>query len=400
MISSVIIKPTKECNADCSYCSAPPDGNEKWSIDTFKKIFARLEPALSKDCFLIWHGGEPMLMGPDFYRAAREIVDSFGRKDIRFSIQTNLLLYKSALWKDVFSNIFKGSVSTSFDPDEVSRTIKGSSEKYSKQFYKKIEEVISDGFTPMVIGTYSEKTIKYAHKAYDHSLSFGNNSYDIRFNYRYPAGRDADIGESITPRQYGEMLIDLWNRWITEVPNFNITPLDQMLNKVLGLESGRCPWTRSCGGKILGIEPGGEVYNCSEFADMDRPEFSFGNIINGSIPLPGKNVVNFYKKPKDEDLVRKMLSSEPARKMRSRVYNLPPDCKSCQHFAECEGGCMRDAELFNRGLGGKFYYCESWMMVFTKIKQDLKDGKVDKLLESRGIRPKEIYVTKHQKMEY
>lgn len=388
MIHSVIIKPTRECNADCSYCSAPPDGNNKWSIDVFELIFKRIEPALDQGCVLIWHGGEPMLMGPDFYRKAKEIVESYGRKDIAFSIQTNLLLYKTSLWKDVFENIFKGAVSTSFDPDEKSRTIKGSSEKYSKQFYRKIAEVTNDGFNPMVTGTYSENTIEYADKAYDHSYSMGDKAYHLRFNYRYPVGRDTDTGESITPESYGDMLIRLWDRWITEVPLFDITPLDQMLKKVIGLESGRCPWTRNCGGKILGIEPNGEVYNCSEFADLDRPEFSFGNVISGNIPLPGKNVVNFYQKPSESDLIRKMLSGDAARKMRARSYNLPPDCKSCEHYRECEGGCMRDAELFDRGLGGKFYYCNSWMMVFDRIKKDLLSGKVDDLLNSREIDPR------------
>lgn len=388
MIHSVIIKPTRECNADCSYCSAPPDGNNKWSIDTFDLIFRRIEPALGHGCVLIWHGGEPMLMGPKFYEKAQRIVEHYGRSDISFSIQTNLLLYKSSLWKEVFDNVFKGSISSSFDPDESNRTIKGSAAKYSKQFYRKIEEVTEDGFRPMVTGTYSEKTIGYAHKAYEHSLSFGDKAYDLRFNYRYPVGKDSHTGESISPESYGVMLLGLWERWIEETPLFDITPLDQMLKKTIGIESGRCPWTRNCGGSILGIEPNGEVFNCSEFADMDRPEFSYGNIIDGSIPLPGRNVINFYKKPSESDLMRKMLSGEAARKMRARSYNLPPDCKKCRHFRECEGGCMRDAELFDRGLGGKFYYCHSWMVVFAKIKEDLISGKVDRLLASRGLDPR------------
>ena len=387
MINSVIIKPTRECNADCSYCSAPPDGNDKWSIETFELIFKRIEPGLAKNCVMIWHGGEPMLMGPEFFRKAKKFVEDFGRPDIKFSIQTNLLLYKSSIWKSVFEDVFEGSCSSSFDPDETSRTIKGNVQKYSKQFYRKIKEVTDDGFFPMVTGTYSEDSIEYAMKAYEHSLSMGDKAYNLRYNYRYPVGRDSDTGSSISPERYGDMLLDLWERWITEVPKFDITPLDQMLKATIGIESDRCPWTRNCGGRFLGIEPNGDVYNCSEFADLEKAEHCYGNVITGNIPDPKRKVVNFYKKPSDQDMVRTMLMTNAARKMKARTYNLPMDCKSCPHFRECQGGCMRDAELFDRGLGGKFYYCHSWMVVFDKIKTDLMNGRVDDLLRSREVDP-------------
>ena len=45
--SVVIAKPTKSCNADCSYCSAPPDGAGQWSLEDFKTIVDRLQGNLS-----------------------------------------------------------------------------------------------------------------------------------------------------------------------------------------------------------------------------------------------------------------------------------------------------------------------------------------------------------------
>ena len=69
-ISTVIIKPTKGCNADCTYCCAPPDGAPKWDIETFKKVFDAMEPRLNPSAILIWHGGEPMLLGPKFFSEA------------------------------------------------------------------------------------------------------------------------------------------------------------------------------------------------------------------------------------------------------------------------------------------------------------------------------------------
>ncbi len=363
MIYTVIAKPTKACNADCSYCCAPPDDINAWSFEDFKLYFDKLAPHLSEQANIIWHGGEPMLMGPDFYRQCWAYAKSI-KPEIKFSIQTNILLYKTSLWKDVFWEIMGGRISTSFDPDEENRTIKGSKEKYSKTFYRKIEEVINDGFSPMVIGTYNQVSWLMAEHMYDFSKSFGDKAFPLRFNYRYPAGRNEGLGEMITPETYGNLLIGLYDRWITELPDFTVTPLDQMLLKVAGSEGQRCPWTANCGGHFLGLEPSGDVYNCSEFADLGD-DYVFGNLREKTVP--------------------ELLSSKPAVEIRRRPVILPMDCKACRHFEECEGGCARDAVLYGKGIGGKFHYCDSWKMTFDRIKESVLSGEADGALEKFGL---------------
>ena len=46
---------------------------------------------------------------------------------------------------------------------------------------------------------------------------------------------------------------------------------------------------------------------------------------------------------------------------------------------------MRDAELYGRGLGGKFYYCESWKAVFDRIKESIKSGEAKNVIEKMGF---------------
>lgn len=370
-IGTVIIKPTKFCNADCTYCAAPPEvnGAPKWSQEEFRKYFDKLHPYLAPKAVLLWHGGEPMLMGPKFYWDAWEYVQSI-KPGIRFSMQTNILGYDSKRWKDLLQGPFERSVSTSFDPDEQYREFKGSTALYSRIFWSRMERMLEDGFRPKTIGTYTEATSNLAMKMYDVSASYGDQAFDIRVNYRYPAGRDDGMGEMIAPDTYGRVLIELYDRWIDEVPNFCITPLDEMFKSVAGLEFMRCPWTRHCGGHFLGVEPNGDVYNCSEFADLGDPEFRFGNIAEQTIP--------------------EMLASKAARGARRRRIDVPVDCKSCRHFNECEGGCMRDAVLYGKGLGGKFHYCKSWMMVFDRIKSSIATGEADRLMLYYGLEPDTI----------
>lgn len=382
MIYTVIAKPTKDCNADCTYCASPPDREQKWSLDDFKLMFRRLAPMLSEEAVIIWHGGEPMLMGPQFYWDAYEYARSIKPK-IKFSMQSNLLLYRKKEWKELFEQVMESRLSTSFDPDEQFRTVGGSTKRYSRQFHRKIEEILNDGFRPLVIGTYTEETADLAEEMYEKSKVYGDKAFDVRYNYRYPAGREAGEGVAIEPETYGNMLIKVYNKWIREVPGFSITPLDQMLKKCLGISMGQCPWTRKCGGAFISIEPNGDVYNCGEFADTENPAYRFGNLKEGWIGNGKKEtIIGFVRKPSSEDnLMKEVMSSSAARLMMRRQFDLPISCTECRHYEECEGGCMRDAELFDRGLGGKFFYCQSWIMVFDRIKESILSGEADELLK-------------------
>lgn len=368
-ISTVIMKPTKGCNADCTYCCAPPDGAPKWSIDDFRKIFDALEHRLSPNAILIWHGGEPMILGAEFYREAYAYAKSI-LPGIRFSMQSNMLSYNER-WNGVFRDILKGSVSTSWDPDELCRTIKGSAELYSRVYHVRMKKILDDGWRPKIISTFSEDTAYLVHDVYDRALRSAQDGrvYDIRFNYRYPAGRAAQEGPAILPETYGRALVEVYDRWIKDTPDFLVTPLDQMFLKVTGAEMGRCPWAKGCTGHIIGLEPNFDVYNCGEFADLEDPDFCFGNLLKDGIDA--------------------CLTSSAARKLAMRRIKHPESCKSCLHYVECEGGCMRDAVLFDRGLYGKFFYCESWQEIFSRIKESILTGEADAALAKFGHDPEQ-----------
>ncbi len=379
-LNTIIVKPTKDCNADCSYCSSPPDEDGHWTVSRFKVAFDKLFDQMSHEAVWIWHGGEPMLLGPKFYKECWEHVEKKNKeknKNVKFSMQTNILLYSTKQWKSVFRDIFKGSVSTSFDPDAKYRSLDGSTEKYTEQFYKKLSEVLEDGFNPMVVSTYDEEAVPNGMRFYEKSLA-QENQFNIRFNYRYPIGRADNNGSGlIEPHTYGKMLIELYDRWIKDAPRFSITPLDQMLDLSVGGKNMRCPWTRGCAGSFLGIEPNGDLYNCPDFADLKDESFKFGNIFNSTI---NKDAV-FEVRVKSDVFYEEIQKTPASRRHKRRVNKLPKDCLTCEHFNECQGGCMRDAELYNRGLGGKFFYCESWKMVFKRIKESILSGEADKLLE-------------------
>ncbi|MFH1366357.1 MAG: radical SAM protein, partial [Patescibacteria group bacterium] len=97
-ISTPIIKPVNgSCNLSCSYCYAAglrkQTRENRMHPETLKAtidFFCRDQDNIE----FIWHGGEPLLAGIDFYRKAMEYQQSWEQKGKRIinSIQTNATL--------------------------------------------------------------------------------------------------------------------------------------------------------------------------------------------------------------------------------------------------------------------------------------------------------------------
>jgi sulfatase maturation enzyme AslB (radical SAM superfamily) len=96
------------CNLDCAYCffldkaQLYPGSNFRMSEKVLEQYIKQLIEAHRVDRVLIaWQGGEPTLMGLDFYHRAMEIVEKYRRQSMSFlhTIQTNATLHYS-----LFSN--------------------------------------------------------------------------------------------------------------------------------------------------------------------------------------------------------------------------------------------------------------------------------------------------------
>ena len=370
LVSSVIAKPTRECNADCSYCSAPPESGAFWSIAQFKAYFDRVLPVLHKGRVdWIWHGGEPMLLTPDFYWEAADYARS-KHSNISFTMQTNLLRY-GPRWRDLIVNLFDGRVSTSFDPGEDRRSVGGSSTAYYKAFRRRIEDAYDDGFAPLIVSVISDENAPLVKEYVEHALTTGKSS--IRLNHMYPAGRLADSPPPLSPNTYTDLLLWAFDEWVAGDGDIDIVPVSQMLDLCLGIKSDQCPWTRSCGQRFLHIDPDGKLYSCGSMADLEDESLCYGNlnsISDDSIRLG----------------IHELFASRGARKTQARVFDFPQDCASCPQFDVCRGGCQRDAELYGRGLGGKFYYCDTWKTVFGHIKNAIASGRIDDFIKRRQER--------------
>lgn len=96
----LIFQPTAFCNIDCRYCYLPDRSNKSiMSLDTVRATLRNVNSSnlLQGDVTVLWHAGEPLVAGLDFYHNAFLETEKYDTQAARLCnhIQTNGLLLNS-----------------------------------------------------------------------------------------------------------------------------------------------------------------------------------------------------------------------------------------------------------------------------------------------------------------
>ena len=105
-IQQLVLQPTPFCNLDCSYCYLPNRDDRRrmapaTAVLALRRVFE--SGRADRELEVRWHAGEPLTVGPDFYRQAlagmRPLVPAGVR--VRHTLQTNGTLVDEA-WCHIF----------------------------------------------------------------------------------------------------------------------------------------------------------------------------------------------------------------------------------------------------------------------------------------------------------
>lgn len=347
---TLIFKPTYQCIVQCRHCSvALKNSNKKVTEDEviyyFKKFlkFLTLINLHVESIEVIWHGGEPMLMGARFYlNIFEKLKRDIPEVNFRHGIQTNLLLYDSVQWRPVFENVMNWCVGTSYD---FFTTIRPYNESvFLKALYRfkndqiKSGEVRGKGYTTvicMVTNENKNKIIDILDKAEE-------NEFYVKLNSIYDAGR-AKFNKDlfIKEEDYMSVLEIIKDVLFLKKRSIKIYPFSYFEEtKSDFLSSFRCNFSGLCFDSIFHINPYGDLYKCAVYSDFDLP--SYGNLVRDDLWVL---VANYLK---HKSLV---LSS------------LPEGCSSCDLLSKCYGGCIAIREHLG-GLYLKSYYCKATKFMY------------------------------------
>jgi len=356
------------CNIDCKYCFYlekeklyPEKQQEKnnWAMpeDVLEEyIKQKIGSTDLKEESFTWQGGEPTLLGADYFRKAVKLQQKYSNgKKINNSFQTNGILLDNE-WCEFFrENFFL-----------IGLSIDGPRELHDK--YR-----VDKGGRPTFDRVMRGLNLLKKHKVDFNTLTVvqKDNSYHPTeiYNFLKKIGsvyiqfipivertkrenNNAEVSDwSVEPEQFGNFLIEIFKKWVrNDVGKYFVQIFDVSLEAWLGMQAGLCLFNETCG-KALAIEHNGDLYSCDHFV---FPENKLGNIM--------------------ENPLIEMVASEQQNKFgKDKKNTLPQYCKNCEVKFVCNGECPKNRFINTPdGEFGLNYLCTGYKKFFNYIDPYMK----------------------------
>jgi uncharacterized protein len=398
---SLLIKPTgAACNLACKYCfyldkaSLFPGSNFRMKDDVLEAaIQQRLSSPSMGEVGIYWQGGEPTLMGLEFYQQSVELVKRYKKpgQRVAYSMQTNGTLLNEQ-WVAFFKK-FTFLIGLSMDGTEAMhnayREDKGGKGSFDRvrQAWELLQEYKVD---TNILCTVHAANANHALETYQ----FFRDTLGARFIQFIPIvekvkgdsaageensssqtieghGSSTSFGVRVSPRsvkpaQFGKFLTEIFDEWVRhDVGRVFIQNFDAALASWCHLPARVCIFQRVCGSSLI-LEHNGDMYSCDHFVD---PDHCLGNILEQ--PMAGL-----------------ALSDQQRRFGLDKRTRLSADCRKCDVLFACRGECPRNRFIPTPdGKIGLNYLCPSYKLLFHHIDQPMSH--MAGLLK-RGRTPAEI----------
>jgi uncharacterized protein len=357
-------KPTGAvCNLDCEYCfylakeALYPGSDFRMPDEILERYVAGLLEAHAgvPEVVVAFQGGEPTLMGIDFFRRVLELERQYAQpgQAVLNTVQTNATLIDDA-WADFLAqNGFLVGVSIDGPRDlhDAFRVEKGGKPTFNRVLAG-LDALKRRGVEWNALTVVSSASAGRGREVY----RFLRDDLQARFIQLIPiVERD---GEGVSRRtvgaeDYGQFLIDVFEEWIrADVGDVFVQSFDTALAHWLGMpELGICVHQEICG-RSLALEHNGDVYSCDHFVE---PAHLVGSLAGDRTLL---EIVNSPKQVAFGEAKRDAL---------------PAYCRSCEVRFACHGGCPKD-RLLNTpdGEPGLNWLCGGYQSFFRHVDEPMR----------------------------
>ena len=354
-LTSLLIKPAgPDCNLHCHYCFYlkkselfPDTHRHRMSQEILEETIRQAMSQSDPEIYFGWQGGEPTLMGLDFFRQAAYIQQKYGtQKSVSNGFQTNGLLINKD-WAQFF-RAHNFLVGLSLDgPEHIhDRYRRHSSGQGSWAKVVETSKLLLDSEVAtnalVVVNDYS---VRFPEEIYEFLKSLGLTYMQfIPCLEPDPQNPGKPTNFSVPADQYGDFLLRLFKLWKADLhdgrPSTYIRNFEALLFAFAGLTPPDCTLHKECGDYMV-VEHNGEVYSCDFYV---QPEWKLGDV-------------------KEKRLID-MLNSAPQRKFGKRKSHLPEECKKCQWLLFCRGGCPKERGYLPEPE--KSYFCQSYQRFFQQ----------------------------------
>lgn len=357
----VMAKPTgSRCNLDCAYCfflkkdrlypestfSMPDEVMEQYIRQT---IEAHQVPEVT----IAWQGGEPTLMGLDFFRRAMVVEQKYLKPGMRIenTLQTNGILIDGEWCRFFHDNNFLVGLSldgprTMHDAyrhdrgghsvfDRVVRGVR-LMQQHQVEFNILCTVNAVNSEQPMELYRFFRDELKARYLQFIPIVERANETGD-------QTGTEI-TDRSVRPAQYGRFLNAIFDEWVRrDVGQMFVQFFDGVLASYVRGRSSLCILSPTCGEGVA-LEHNGDIYSCDHFVE---PAHLLGNI--SRTPLA------------------ELVSSEQQWQFgAAKSAALPRYCRECEFLFTCHGECPKNRVLTTPdGEPGLSWLCEGLKEFFA-----------------------------------
>jgi len=344
------------CNLDCRYCyylkkqHLYPKGDRfRMSDDLLEEyIVQHLDASPKLLVAFSWHGGEPTLLGLDYFRKIVALQHKHQRPGQRIvnGIQTNGTLLDEEWCRFFAAEGFY--VGLSLDgPREFHdryRLTKGQKPTH-KQVVRAFKLLQRYRVPCDLLCVVHDRNVHYPIAVYRFFKEIGAEHLQFLPTVEHRPDLPGGVScETVPPDAYGSFLCGIFDEWVRyDVGKIVIQLFDETVRPALGMEHALCIFREACG-DVPVVEHNGDFFSCDHFVN---PEYRLGNI-------------------RETSLVEMLESAAQKEFGWAKRDALPRYCRECDVLEMCNGGCPKDRFLRTpNGEEGLNYLCAGYKRFFT-----------------------------------
>jgi uncharacterized protein len=355
------------CNLNCRYCYYIPKakmypGSDFRMTDEVLESFTRqyIESQQVPEVTFGWQGGEPLLMGIDFFERAIAYQEKYRRPGMRIinTLQTNGTLVDEA-WGRFFHehNFLIGLSLDGPQPMHDAYRLDRADNPTWERVMRGLRLLQTHDVEYNILCTVHRANAPHPVETY----RFFRDEAEADFVQFIPiVRRDNETGHqeglevrdhSVTADQYGDFLIGIFDEWVRhDVGSVFVQIFDVALAAWTGQRPGLCVFEPTCG-LGLAMEHNGDLYACDHYVE---PRYLLGNIM--------------------ETPLIDMVASEQQRAFgRAKLETLPQQCIDCEVRFICNGGCPKNRILVTEEGEPKLnYLCSGYKSFFMHIDEPMR----------------------------
>ncbi len=347
---SLLIKPASaDCNQECAYCfyldrtRLYPRQQRRMPVKILKRLVSSYMKTLQTQYTFTWQGGEPTLMGVDFFKKAVKLQQELWTPgtNVNNGIQTNALLIDDEFAE--FLARYHFLVGVSLDgPAYIHDRFRKNKKKTGtyQAVMKGIDCLKRNGAEFNILILVSQANVKKGKEVYQFlcEKSFFYHQYVecVEFDKR-----GQPLPYTITGEEWGNFLCEVFDEWIkSDIYRVSIRLFDAVLLQMVENRYTMCSMGPNCGQYFV-VEFNGDIYPCDFFVREDQ---KIGNI--------------------EKDCWRDLLESPILTHFAEQKSKWNRQCETCKYQSFCFGDCLKNRNQVLENPGQLSWLCKGWKIFY------------------------------------